>query len=103
MGALKWRAAQDQPVCIAASHFLAEAAEFGFSHGDPQKNFGVCTTRPSCDAAGGYEPEPSAQVLLQPRSLLVFSGDAYSECLHGIDEVRNKMFLPKKLLVQFTP
>lgn len=23
-----------------------------------------------------------------PRSLLVFSGQAYEECLHGIDEVR---------------
>ena len=29
-----------------------------------------------------------ASVVLMPRSLLVFSDDAYSKYLHGIDEVR---------------
>ena len=28
-------------------------------------------------------------VAVPPRSLLVFSGEAYEDCLHGIDEVEN--------------
>ncbi len=29
----------------------------------------------------------AASVILPPRSLLVFRGDAYTQCLHGIDAV----------------
>ena len=36
--------------------------------------------------AGDFE-SPVVSVALQPRSLLVFKGDAYTHCLHGIDEV----------------
>jgi hypothetical protein len=31
-----------------------------------------------------------ASLLAAPRSLLVFTGDAYEQCLHGIEEVRPK-------------
>lgn len=30
---------------------------------------------------------PVMSAALMPRSLLVFSGEAYEHCLHGIDEV----------------
>ena len=32
--------------------------------------------------------KPVLSVALMPRSLLVFSGEAYENCLHGIDEAR---------------
>ncbi|DBA81119.1 hypothetical protein WJX79_009076 [Trebouxia sp. C0005] len=35
----------------------------------------------------GIESKPVASVLLMPGSLLVFNGEAYKDCLHGIDEV----------------
>ena len=35
----------------------------------------------------GEKGQPVASVALLPRSLLVFSGEAYEQCLHGIDEV----------------
>lgn len=38
-------------------------------------------------SAGGFDPRPCAEVLLQPRSLLVFEEEAYTECSHGIETV----------------
>lgn len=35
----------------------------------------------------GDVKSPVFSVALQPRSLLVFRGDAYTHCLHGIDMV----------------
>lgn len=37
---------------------------------------------------------PQASLLLQPRSLLVFAGDAYSHCLHGIHPVEEEELDP---------
>ncbi len=39
-------------------------------------------------AAAGLCAGRALSVALMPRSLLVFSGEAYEQCLHGIDEVR---------------
>lgn len=36
----------------------------------------------------GIEPQPCASVLLMPGSLLIFNQEAYSNCLHGIAEVK---------------
>ena len=44
----------------------------------------VCAT---AALAAGIESKPVASVLLMPGSLLVFNGEAYKDCLHGIDEV----------------
>jgi hypothetical protein len=38
--------------------------------------------------AGGFDIQPSASLLLQPRSLLIFCNDAYHKFSHGIDTVR---------------
>lgn len=38
-------------------------------------------------ASGGYGESPASSLLLQPRSLLVFTGEAYTECCHGIIDV----------------
>lgn len=43
--------------------------------------------RPTFGGAGGFEEKPASSLLLQPRSLLVFLGEAYSQCCHGIDDV----------------
>jgi len=37
----------------------------------------------------GIQPRPVASVLLMPGSLLIFNGEAYEGCLHGIDEVHH--------------
>ncbi|BDA47812.1 Alpha-ketoglutarate-dependent dioxygenase alkB homolog 6 [Coccomyxa sp. Obi] len=42
------------------------------------------------EPTGGRE-SPVASVVLMPRSLLVFCGDAYHSCLHGIDEVETEV------------
>jgi hypothetical protein len=42
------------------------------------------------EEGGAVQPgsqAPEASLLLMPRSLLLFSGEAYSDCLHGILEV----------------
>lgn len=36
-------------------------------------------------AEGGFDIQPSASLLLQPRSLLIFCNDAYHKFSHGID------------------
>lgn len=36
----------------------------------------------------GIESKPVASVLLMPGSLLVFNGEAYEACLHGIEQAR---------------
>ena len=38
----------------------------------------------------GVAAEPAASVLLMPRSLVAFAGEAYSHHLHGIDQVRHQ-------------
>jgi hypothetical protein len=44
----------------------------------------------SCMLTGGIGGEPPvASLLAMPRSLLVFQNEAYTHCLHGIEEVRN--------------
>ena len=42
-----------------------------------------------CGRAGGgpAAQQPVLSVLLMPRSLVVFADEAYTDCLHGIDEV----------------
>ena len=45
----------------------------------------VCAT---AALAAGIESKPVASVLLMPGSLLVFNGEAYKDCLHGINQVR---------------
>ncbi len=44
----------------------------------------VCAT---AALAAGIDSKPVVSVLLMPGSLLVFNGEAYKDCLHGIDEV----------------
>ncbi len=55
----------------------------------PKEQRKVCQ-HPVCATpalAAGIESTPVASVLLMPGSLLVFNGEAYKDCLHGIDEV----------------
>lgn len=41
-----------------------------------------------CGPPGGTGGQPSVlSLVLEPRSLLVFQGDAYEGCLHGIEDV----------------
>ncbi len=47
--------------------------------------------------AAGIESEPVASVLLMPGSLLVFNGEAYKDCLHGIDEVH--VSTPRSIII----
>ncbi|KAK9907716.1 hypothetical protein WJX75_008717 [Coccomyxa subellipsoidea] len=88
-----------------ANHVLLNAYSLGegiMPHQDgPLYHPGVCIQslgapavmrfthkRTSDDApAEGDTRAPVVSVALQPRSLLVFRGDAYTHCLHGIDEV----------------
>jgi hypothetical protein len=57
----------------------------------------VCSTlieqTAACNCTAGDTRAPVVSVALQPRSLLVFRGDAYTHCLHGIDEVRSVLLL----------
>ena len=48
---------------------------------------GVQEGRQFASVLTGDTNTPLVSVALQPRSLLVFRGDAYTHCLHGIDEV----------------
>lgn len=41
--------------------------------------------------AGGFDTNPSASLLLQPRSLTIFCNDAYHNFSHGIDSVRDML------------
>jgi hypothetical protein len=52
-----------------------------------QRRAAACATHTGV-AAG---TPPRASVLAPPRSLLVFTGEAYTRCLHGIDEVRARV------------
>lgn len=46
-------------------------------------------------ATGGTGGEPpAASLLAMPRSLLVFQDEAYTHCLHGIEEVRDNTIKP---------
>ena len=40
------------------------------------------------------EKNPKVSLLLRPRSLVIFSGDAYSHCLHEISEVTSEKVVP---------
>ena len=40
----------------------------------------------------GSNKAPVLSCVLKPRSLLVFADQAYTECLHGIDAVRQDTF-----------
>ena len=47
---------------------------------------------------GSTEPEPRWRILQEPRSLLIITGDVYTECLHGISEVTEDVDLgPNKI------
>ena len=39
--------------------------------------------------SAGIAAEPATSVLLMPRSMVAFAGEAYSHHLHGIDQVRH--------------
>lgn len=43
----------------------------------------TCTT----GGAATLTPPPAASLLLMPRSVVAFSGEAFTDCLHSIDEV----------------
>jgi alkylated DNA repair protein alkB family protein 6 len=50
-----------------------------------------CDARTAAEARPERQPPPLVEsVVLPPRSLLVFTGDAYTGCLHGIDGVEEE-------------
>ena len=75
--------------CVKPHERLADF--LSCSHGNS------CTGRRNdqqpCAATGGHSQQPEASVALMPRSLLVFTDEAYSSCLHSIEKVRNQQMI----------
>lgn len=73
-------------VAFYVLHSLACGSRLLVENPVPKKQRKVCQ-HPVCATPALAAGTPVASVLLMPGSLLVFNGEAYKDCLHGIDEV----------------